>query len=618
MDSKRPKLCSLETDNADNEVDILQPREVGITTFVQPLVQGFDATLKNRWEDFIVREFRGQNYAKLTDLAPIPDPTPEAYDFNMEKKLEVHLSGLQNLSRGDSEVLKIKAPDYKADRTQIHQAIRALFPSLESTTSKDGNENIIVVHRKDHPEAKGSRHSKRKANGMSKSAPYCHFVLYKEGKDTLSAIQVLSRFLHVGPSIFSFAGTKDRRAITTQFVTAKGINSKTLSLLNARLHGLRLGNFSYVSSPLFLGDLDGNQFVVVLRSVCAPRSVVETSVGTWKNTGFVNYYGLQRFGHSSKSKSFEIGKYLIRSKWADAIDLILKPTYADLPFLRKVKEKFLQSGDAKGCADDCPLGIEKTLLLGIAKYGKTLDAIQMLPRNLRQLYVHSYQSFLWNHVASLRMTRQNPGDFFAKPGDLYYNDQNVITTDNYEDDINFDESVLETDNSSISSANSLPSSKLSFIHPLVVGENEKIPLNSVVLPVPGYAVQYPKNNSADWYTELLKEDCLTVKDFSHSVKDFALPGSYRKLIVVPENVKYEFHEYSNPDIPLVKSDLQLLNGTITSSILTPASQNETQNNDICLDKDGKQQAIVLTFNLPKSSYATMAIRELTKTVIEKK
>ncbi|XP_018645272.1 tRNA pseudouridine synthase D, putative [Schistosoma mansoni] len=593
MDPKRPKLCSLETDSADNEVDILQPSEVGISTFVQPLVEGFEATLKNRWEDFIVREFRGQNYARLTDLTPIPDPTPEANDFIMEKKLEVHLSGLQNLSRGDIEVLKIKAPDNKADRTQIHQAIRALFPSLESTTSQEGNENMIVVHRKDHPEAKGSRQSRR-ANGMSKSAPYCHFVLYKEGKDTLSAIQVLSRFLHVGPSTFSFAGTKDRRAITTQFVTAKGINSKTLSLLNTRLHGLRLGNFSYVSSPLFLGDLDGNQFVVVLRSVCAPRSVIETAVGAWKSTGFVNYYGLQRFGHSSKSKSFEIGKYLIRSKWADAIDLILKPTYADLPFLRKVKEKFLQSGDAKGCADDCPLGIEKTLLLGIAKYGKTLKAIQMLPRNLRQLYVHSYQSFLWNHVASLRMTHQNPGDLFAKPGDLYYNVQNVITPDNCEDDINFDDSVLETNESAISSANSLPSSKLSFIHPLVVGENEKIPLNSVVLPVPGYAVHYPKNHN------------------------FALPGSYRKLIVVPENVKYEFHEYSNPGIPLVKSDLQILNGTITNNVLTSASQNETQNNDICLDKDEKKQAVVLTFDLPKSSYATMAIRELTKTVIEKK
>lgn len=77
--------------------------------------------------------------------------------------------------------------------------------------------------------------------------------------------------------------------------------------------------------------------------------------------------------------------------------------------------------------------------------------------------------------------------------------------------------------------------------------------------------------------------CILAK-FHCCCRDFALPGSYRKLIVVPENVKYEFHEYSNPDIPLVKSDLQLLNGTITSSILTPASQNETQNNDICLDK----------------------------------
>ncbi|CAH8482580.1 unnamed protein product [Schistosoma turkestanicum] len=537
----------------------------------------------------------------------------------MKEKLDVHMSELERLSHGDTEVLKIKAPDDKTERTQIHQAIRALFPSLESTTLKEGSENIIVVHRKNHPEVKGSR-SRERTNGMTKSTPYCHFVLYKEGKDTLSAIQVLSRFLHVGPSIFSFAGTKDRRAITTQFVTAKGINSKTLSLLNNRLHGLRLGNFSYVSSPLFLGDLDGNQFVVVLRSVCAPRSVVEIAVETWKSTGFINYYGLQRFGHSSKSKSFEVGKFLIRSKWADAIDLILKPTYADLPFLRKVKEKFLQSGDAKGCADECPVGIEKTLLLGIAKYGKTLNAIQMLPRSLRQLYVHSYQSFLWNHVASLRMAQQNPDDFFAKPGDLYYNDENVTISDNCDDDINFDDSALEANDSSISSTNS-PPSKLSFIHPLVVGEDEikKIPLKSVVLPVPGYAVHYPKNQCTDWYIELLKEDCLTIKDFSHSVKDFALPGSYRRLIVVPGNVKYEFHEYSNPDISLVKSDLQLLDGQITSSSSsTPTSQNETQNN-VCPDQDEKKhQAVVLTFNLPKSSYATMAIREITKTVVEKK
>lgn len=31
--------------------------------------------------------------------------------------------------------------------------------------------------------------------GVSKVKPYCQFVLYKEGKDTISCIQLLSRFL---------------------------------------------------------------------------------------------------------------------------------------------------------------------------------------------------------------------------------------------------------------------------------------------------------------------------------------------------------------------------------------------------------------------------------------
>ncbi|CAH8499004.1 unnamed protein product [Heterobilharzia americana] len=599
MEPKRQKLCSSEISNVKPEVDMLQPEQVGITTFVQPLVKGFEAVLKNRWEDFIVREFRGHTYARLTNLAPIPDPAPKIVDFNVEAKLDNYLTDLHSLDHGDIEILKIKAPDIKTERTQIHKAISTLFPSLESTTVKENNENVIVVCKKTHPNAKGSRRPRGKATGMAKSTPYCHFVLYKEGKDTLSAVQLLSRFLHVGPSVFSYAGTKDRRAITTQFVTVKGVNSKTLSSLNTRLHGLRVGDFSYVSSPLFLGDLDGNQFVIVLRSVCAPESVVETAVEAWKSTGFLNYYGLQRFGHSSDSRSFEIGKYLIRSDWANAIDLILKPTSADLPFLREIKERYFKFGDANSCAEECPMSIEKTLLLGVAKYGKTLNAIQMLPRNLRHLYVHSYQSFLWNHVASRRMTQQDPNDFYAKPGDLYYGTENVTVSDDCEnEDIIFDNSILETNETMVISTNSILSSKKtpSLIHPLVVGENEirKIPLKYVVLPVPGYAIHYPKNQTADWYIELLKADDLSVEDFNHSVKDFALPGSYRQLIVVPTNVEYEFHEYLDPNLPV------------------------TQHNGICINKDEKHQAIVLTFNLPKSSYATMAIREITKTITEKK
>lgn len=108
MNTKRPRLCSLVTENVEQESDTLQPNEVGITTFVQPLVKGFEAVLKNRWEDFIVREFRGHVYAKLTSLAPIPDPAPEVADFNTEEKLGAYMSELRSLNRGDSEMLKFK------------------------------------------------------------------------------------------------------------------------------------------------------------------------------------------------------------------------------------------------------------------------------------------------------------------------------------------------------------------------------------------------------------------------------------------------------------------------------------------------------------------------------
>ncbi len=63
----------------------------------------------------------------------------------------------------------------------------------------------------------------------------------------------------------TYAGTKDRRAVTTQWMSIRrGDANKLLSL---KLNKLRFGNFEFRDKPLSLGDLKGNRFVIALRYV---------------------------------------------------------------------------------------------------------------------------------------------------------------------------------------------------------------------------------------------------------------------------------------------------------------------------------------------------------------
>ncbi len=57
-------------------------------------------------------------------------------------------------------------------------------------------------------------------------------------------------------------GTKDKRGLTSQYVTAYKIAPERLAALNPRLRGVKVGNFEYADSELRLGMLSGNRFKV--------------------------------------------------------------------------------------------------------------------------------------------------------------------------------------------------------------------------------------------------------------------------------------------------------------------------------------------------------------------
>jgi tRNA pseudouridine13 synthase len=57
---------------------------------------------------------------------------------------------------------------------------------------------------------------------------------------------------------------------------------------------------SLTNDQLKLGDLNGNRFTIVLRQMnCKDDGLIVKCVESLAQNGFINYYGLQRFGTSS-------------------------------------------------------------------------------------------------------------------------------------------------------------------------------------------------------------------------------------------------------------------------------------------------------------------------------
>lgn len=61
----------------------------------------------------------------------------------------------------------------------------------------------------------------------------------------MEAIDVISKYSNIRPHQFLYAGTKDRRAKTTQRVCICKQPAEKLHKVNQKLHGIAMGNFKY-------------------------------------------------------------------------------------------------------------------------------------------------------------------------------------------------------------------------------------------------------------------------------------------------------------------------------------------------------------------------------------
>ena len=409
---------------------------------------------------------------------------------------------------------------------------------------------------------------------------YLEFTLCKENKETQDAMGVISRILHTKPRDFGFAGTKDRRGVTSQRMTLHKVRASRLAKL--KLFQMKVGNFKYVDRELGLGDLKGNLFTLTLRGVeGGTEDTVTRAVNELKLSGVINYFGLQRFGTHAIG-THEIGAALLRGAWAEVHDLILRPRDGDNEDAAAARAIYKETGDAAAALKRMPryCNAERGLLEALGRCGKNdlVNPLSGIPRTTRKMYVHAYQSYMWNKAASERVRRHG----LSRPvaGDLIV-DESMLQYAGEDDGDIFSRVREVTAKEAASGA---------------------FKITDVVLPLPGSRVIYSESLKS-LYEEICKKDGVQLTGFAHTVKEYSfgfLPGAYRKLVIKPDKIEYSFARYSDP-----KTDL-----TATDLMRVEAGDDSVQASGE--DKDGKFLALRLSFALPTSSYATMVIRELMK------
>lgn len=78
------------------------------------------------------------------------------------------------------------------------------------------------------------------------------------------------------------------------------VEPRQLAASNGRVADVLVGACTTAPASLRLGDLAGNLFTLVLREVPrGSRAAVRAAVDAVRRTGFLNYFGLQRFGQGT-------------------------------------------------------------------------------------------------------------------------------------------------------------------------------------------------------------------------------------------------------------------------------------------------------------------------------
>ena len=218
--------------------------------------------------------------------------------------------------------------------------------------------------------------------------------------DTHVLVKELSRKLNIGQKSIGFAGTKDKRAITTQHFSIK---TSVDNLPKIDLENIGVDFLHSSIKPIRLGNLVGNKFRIKVTNSDNNKDNI-TNIFSDLNGFFPNYFGVQRFG-SVRPITHIVGEKIVNGDYEGAVFDYLtlsSPKFAG----HEGREYLSKTRDFTKSLEKFPphMMFERQLLGHLSRNAEDYTgAILQLPENLSKMLVHGYQSLIFNKVLDMRI-----------------------------------------------------------------------------------------------------------------------------------------------------------------------------------------------------------------------
>lgn len=301
----------------------------------------------------------------------------------------------------------------------------------------------------------------------------------KLGRTSLDVLMDISRDLHISRKRMGFAGMKDKKAITKQWICISNMDSEEqfeeVKALDGEIYNTKFLKVIRGQKKLRMGQLEGNKFKILIKDINQEYSSYQEAADMANNVfkklaalGVPNYFGWQRFG-KPRTNTHLVGKALVANDLAEAVRLYIGNPYEEEPEEVKLARKAYDEGDVEKSLDLMPNGMryERIMLKELLKEKNKLKrsstkidsnnnginintndttsneginsinndisshnrdinsnsigfslndsdfsyfndksykkAIFALPKPLQRMFVHAYQSYLFNKAVSKRL-----------------------------------------------------------------------------------------------------------------------------------------------------------------------------------------------------------------------